>query len=624
MVVRLHYYNLALIGRKSPILSYCCDCTLESGEVVSVPLKNSLVHAAVLEECAQPNFEVKPIFERLFVCLTPLQQNLARFIASYYLCSLGQSLQLFVPIASSLAFLPQLAPTLKPLSIAQNRAFEAICDSSKALLLGQTGSGKTEVYFHLIAHALSRGKQALLLMPEISLTPQMEERLRHVFGDCVGIWHSKITQKKRNEIVQKIQNGEITILAGARSAMFLPLSRLGLVIVDEEHDDAYKSQSTPFYHARDLALWLCTQGIQTVLGSATPSASSYYKLRDNLYTLPRFFESASREITFVIGCDEPMPTTLDALQQTLERGEQAIFFLPTRANYKYIICTHCAHTLHCPQCDLTLSYHQKESKISCHHCHYSAPIPSHCPYCSNELVLRRIGTSELQTRLQEHFPAHTIGRLDKDSTSTSKKLRAILQDFNEGKIAVLIGTQMIAKGHDYHNVGLVVVLGIDYLLRSEDYRARERVIALLVQLCGRSGRKHKGHVIVQTGEAHFFSAYLHDYMRFLDDELTLRGADYPPLARLAMVHIEHKNLQDCAKIFNQTLHFLERNTHGVAILGAGQCPVERLANTWRFFVLLSHASAKALHTLLREFLRFASERKILATISVDIDPVSFT
>lgn len=624
MVVRLRYYNLALIGRKSPILSYCCDTPLEEGEVVSVPLKNSLANAVVLHECEQPCFETKPVFERFFTCLTPLQQNLARFIASYYLCSLGESLQLFVPIASSLAFLPQFATTLKPLSSAQSRVLESVRDAPKALLFGQTGSGKTEVYFHLIAHTLLRGKQALLLMPEISLTPQMEERLRDAFGDCVGIWHSKIAQKKRAKIVQKIQNGEILILAGARSALFLPLSKLGLVVVDEEHDDAYKSQSTPLYHARDLALWLCTQGIQTLLGSATPSASSYHKLRDNLHTLPRFFEGASREIAFVIGCDEPMPETLDALQQTLARGEQAIFFLPTRANYKYIICTHCAHTLHCPQCDLTLSYHQKEAKISCHHCQYSAPIPSHCPHCGDELLLRRIGTSELQTRLQERFSAHTIGRLDKDSTSTSKKLHAILHDFNAGKIDVLIGTQMIAKGHDYHNVGLVVVLGIDYLLRSEDYRARERVIALLVQLCGRSGRKHKGHVIVQTGEEHFFRAYLHDYVRFLDDELALRGAGYPPFARLAMVHIEHKNLQYCAKNFNQTLRFLERNAHGVAILGAGQCPVERLANMWRFFVLLSHTSAKALHTLLHELLHFASERKILATLSVDIDPVAFT
>ena len=624
MVVRLHYYNLALIGRKSPILSYCCDTPLERGEVVSVPLKSSLVSAVVLHECEKPSFETKPVSERLFTCLTPLQQNLAHFIASYYLCSLGESLQLFVPIASSLAFLPQFATTLKPLSSAQSRVFESIRDAPKALLFGQTGSGKTEVYFHLIADVLAHGKQALLLMPEISLTPQMEERLRDAFGDCVGIWHSKIAQKKRAEIVQKIQDGEILILAGARSAMFLPLSRLGLVVVDEEHDDAYKSQSTPLYHARDLALWLGTQGIQTLLGSATPSASSYHKLRDNLHTLPRFFEGASREIAFVIGCDEPMSTTLDALQQTLDKKEQAIFFLPTRANYKYIICTHCAHTLHCPQCDLTLSYHQKEAKISCHHCQYSAPIPSHCPHCGDELLLRRIGTSELQTRLQELFPAHTIGRLDKDSTSTPKKLHAILHDFNAGKIDVLIGTQMIAKGHDYHNVGLVVVLGIDYLLRSEDYRARERVIALLVQLCGRSGRKHKGRVIVQTGEAHFFGAYLHDYVRFLDDELALRGADYPPFARLAMVHIEHKNLRDCTKIFNQTLRFLEHNAHGVAILGAGQCPVERLANTWRFFVLLSHASAKALHALLHALLCFAGEHKILAALSVDIDPVAFT
>lgn len=621
----MYYYNLAVIGRKSPILSYHSEQSLECGEYVHVELKNKVVAAVVLQSCVTPHFSTKPIIQRLYTCLTPLQLKLAYFIASYYMCSLGESLQLFIPsTASPLLMDINRDYKLKSLSSHQDMALHNILPLDKALLFGETGSGKTEVYFHLIAHALKKGTQALFLMPEISLTPQIQQRLTQTFGDCVGIWHSKITKKKRAEILHKIQNGAIAILAGARSSLFLPMQKLSLIIVDEEHDDAYKSQKKPLYNAKDLALWLTQHKIKTILGSATPTASTYFKLHSHCFTLPSFYKESQRNIMFDIGCDEPSERTMDLLTQTLDKGKQVIIFLPTRANYKYIICQQCARTLQCPRCTLTLSMHIQSHKITCHHCNFSAPIPQSCPYCQHELILRRIGTKELQKRLIDKFPMYKIERLDKDSTNTASKLQAILSRFNDSKIQLLIGTQMIAKGHDYHNVELVVVLGIDYLLHSDDYRGRERVMSLLLQLCGRSGRKEHGNVIIQTGKKDFFEHYLHNYERFLTDEIRLRGDDYPPMARLAMLHIEHKSLDKCIEIFTHTLHLIEHNKGDVKIIFAGACPIEKLSNLWRYYILLSHKSAKKLHELLKKVLTKMHDLKKDHYILIDIDPIIFS
>ncbi len=629
MAVNL-YYSIAIIGRKSPPLIYIFHEPLERGECVYVPLKTHVTQAVVLNEVNQPSFECKNIISRMYCSFTPLQIKMAYFISSYYICTLGESFQLFTP-AHLLPHIFQnhINANLKTLSLEQEEVFQSLLTQKTSLIFGDTGSGKTEIYFHLIDNIIKKDKQALFLMPEISLTPQIEQRLKNVFGkNTFGIWHSKISKKKKKDLIDNIQQGNIQIIAGARSALFLPLHQLGLIIVDEEHDDAYKAQGTPCYNARDLAIWLSAQeGISTILGSATPSASTYHKLQKSTFRLKGgYFKESGKNIHFILGSDEPTEQAIHFIDKTLQQKQQAIVFLPTRANYKYIICPSCAKYLECQNCSIALSYHEKEQKITCHHCGYSTISPKKCPYCANNLIFKRIGTIEVVKKLELYFPKKTIQRLDRDSVTSLKKLHDILQDFNDGDIDILVGTQMVSKGHDYHNVGLVVVLGIDYLLRGIDYRSTEYALSLIVQLCGRSGRKNKGEVIIQTGASKFLNQCLQNYENFLKNELYLRGNDYPPFARLAMIYIKHKHQRTAFMSFEYISLFMQQQKRDFKIIAQGACITERLAGKWRFFILITSPSTKVIHSIIFDLLKYlnSTQGSMLDMLHIDIDPFSFT
>ncbi|RAX57685.1 primosomal protein N' [Helicobacter monodelphidis] len=633
----MFFYKVAILGRKSPPLIYCSEQSIQPLELVSAPLKTGQSRGVVLEETQKPIFNCKEI-KPLRQYFTPLQGKLAYFIAPYYFSTLGESFGLFTPLEveytenndgnmglqSTDTFVSNIC--LKNLSSIQAKFYTQILPLKNALLFGDTGSGKSEIYFHLIAHTLKHGGDAILLMPEISLTPQMEFRLRESFGEICAIWHSKISKKKKQEIIRGLQDRTIRIIAGARSALFLPYKNLQRIIVDEEHDDAYKSQQTPFYNAKDLALWLSAHyPISTLLGSATPSVSSYHKLHERLFRLKGgYFKESGKNVRFIIGGDEPKEETLQKIQETLDKNKQVIIFLPTRANFKYITCPECAKTLQCDACAITMSYYEKEQKICCHHCNSTAPAPKYCPYCKGDLILRRIGTTELCKRLKEIFKQTKIERLDRDCIQSTNHLKQILDDFNQQKIQILIGTQMISKGHDYHAVGLVVILGIDYVLRAgSDYRSREKVMALTMQLCGRSGRKERGEVWIQSAESQFFMPYLGKYDIFLDDEINLRGEDYPPLSKIALFHIKHKN-HHRAKEIMEFLLFLSKK-ESCKILSAGPCEIEKLQNYYRFFILITSKSAKTLHQQISSILASATKQGLEQGkwINVDIDPLHF-
>ncbi|WP_104722462.1 primosomal protein N' [Helicobacter mesocricetorum] len=613
----MFYYLIALFKQKSPPLTYESIAPLNIGEVVEVPLLKRNLRGVVLKAIPKPNFECKPL-KPLKEYFSPSQFQLAEFIASYYCSSYASSFGIFMPfMQDSIQDFPSLSFEVKPLNEEQTQALNFINSRQSSLLFGDTGSGKTEIYIHLLNQTLQKGKNAIFLMPEIALTPQMEKRLKAVFGECIAFWHSKVTKSKKQAILQKLKQGEIRILAGSRSSFFLPLSKIGLIIVDEEHDDAYKSSSSPRLNTRDIALFLAQKNhIKILLGSATPSLNIYYKAlqKQNIFRLKGSFYKSQKEFIFCESHDYFHPLIIDNLAKNLADNKQAIVFLPTRANFKHLLCSHCGETIQCPYCSVSMSLHKKDSSLKCHYCHFTSPILSTCPTCGGDLQSLRIGTQEFAKELSTYLPNAKIACFDRDSITTQKQLTQTLESFNQHKIDILVGTQMLTKGHDYHNVALSIALGLDYLLKGSDYRAREKTLALMVQLAGRSGRKENGKVIVQTLQKDFFQRYLQDYEEFLKNELKMRKNLYPPFVRLALIKISHKDKEKAHLLMQKTLKALPPHKK-VEIVGYGDAPIEKIANKWRCVILLRSLESKALHFVLKSLEGFACE--------IDIDPLDF-
>ena len=446
-------------------------------------------------------------------------------------------------------------PNLTP---AQEQARKFAEANETSLIFGDTGSGKSEIYIALIAQALAAGKQALFLMPEISLTPQMTKRLQSYFGERLGVWHSKISPKKKREILAKFNAGEIRLIAGARSALFLPFSDLGLIVVDEEHDDSYKSAAAPRLNARDAAIFVGKKlGIRVVLGSATPALSTYAK-QPHFRLRGTYFSSAKRFI-FDEGETALSSKILTEIGRSLEAGKQAVLFLPTRANYKYMVCENCGQIVRCPFCAVGMSYHADAAALKCHYCGFSTFYKASCENCGGEVMqARKIGTGELAAQLTARFPSARIAKFDRDEITTQRKLEALLNNFNAHKIDILVGTQMLSKGHDYHGVDLAVIMGIDEHLSYPDFRAREKTLALAMQVAGRAGRSGQGRVVIQTRQSGFFRDYIENYDDFLRDEAEFREGLYPPYMRLLRVLISHKNENAASEIMNVALDLLRR------------------------------------------------------------------
>ena len=460
------------------------------------------------------------------------------------------------PIPTSLS--PLQIDKIPNLTPAQEQARKFAEANETSLIFGDTGSGKSEIYIALIAQALAAGKQALFLMPEISLTPQMTKRLQSYFGERLGVWHSKISPKKKREILAKFNAGEIRLIAGARSALFLPFSDLGLIVVDEEHDDSYKSTAAPRLNARDAAIFVGKKlGIRVVLGSATPALSTYAK-QPHFRLRGTYFSSAKR---FIFDESETglSPKILTEIGRSLEAGKQAVVFLPTRANYKYMVCENCGQIVRCPFCAVGMSYHADAAALKCHYCGFSTFYRASCENCGGEVMqARKIGTGELSAQLAAHFPNARIAKFDRDEITTQRKLEALLNNFNAHKIDILVGTQMLSKGHDYHGVDLAVIMGIDEHLSYPDFRAREKTLALAMQVAGRAGRSGQGRVVIQTRQSGFFRDYIENYDDFLRDEAEFREGLYPPYMRLLRVLISHKNEKAAGEIMNVALELLRR------------------------------------------------------------------
>jgi primosomal protein N' (replication factor Y) len=455
---------------------------------------------------------------------------------------------------------------IKQLNISQQQAYNQILMSMMrkpvTLLHGVTSSGKTEIYIHLIQQALERKEQVLYLLPEIALTVQIMQRLQRIFGNRLGIYHSKYSDAERVEIWQKqLSKNPYDVILGARSAVFLPFQKLGLVIVDEEHETSYKQQDpAPRYHARSAAIMLAQMyKARTLLGTATPSMESYHNAKTGKYGLVELKERYQGielpEIQVVDIADLQhrkmmagpfSPLLLNKVREALERGEQAILFQNRRGFAPMIECKQCGWVPHCQHCDVSLTYHRQMNQLTCHYCGYTYRIPTECPCCgSTELKTRGYGTEKIEEQVREVFPEARVARMDLDTTRTRNAYERIITDFGAGRTNILIGTQMISKGLDFDKVSVVGILNADSMLNYPDFRAYEHAFMMMAQVSGRAGRKGKrGLVILQTKSKEvpvIQQVVRNDYLALYKDLITERQAfHYPPYYHLVYVFLKHR------------------------------------------------------------------------------------
>lgn len=516
------------------------------------------------------------------------------------------------------------------------------------LLHGVTGSGKTEVYLRAAEHALAAGKGCLVLVPEIALTPQLVGRFRSRFGTGVALLHSALKDRERLRAWQQLRAGEVRLAVGVRSAVFAPVPDLGLVVVDEEHDPSFKQEEKLRYQARDLAVVRAKQaGATVVLGSATPSLESLENAQRGRY----------RRLTLASRVDDrPMPKVelvdlrlvrprvpgptpeeppalsaplLAAMEETLARGQQVILFLNRRGHSTFLVCEVCGLSLRCRDCDVCLTHHLGQRRLVCHYCGFSGPVPAGCADCGGTLLKLGVGTERVEAEVAERFPRARVARLDRDAASNAERLTELLASFARREVDVLVGTQMVAKGHDFPGVTLVCVVMADTSLSLPDFRAAERTFHLLTQVGGRAGRgKDPGRVLVQSYNPEsqpVQRCVAHDYDGFAAQELAWRKAlAYPPFARMAAIRLEGEHPEQTASVARflgeQVARRLPPASVGVRMLGPAPAPVARIKGKTRWQLLLKGPTHASLAPLLARVEACLEQVPSTVRVVIDVDP----
>jgi primosomal protein N' (replication factor Y) len=514
----------------------------------------------------------------------------------------------------------------------------------KAFLLeGVTGSGKTEVYLRSIEAALALGKNALLLVPEIALTPAMAEQFFHRFGRQVAILHSAFGDAERADQWRRIRNGQARVVVGTRSGVFAPVHYLGLLVVDEEHDGSYKQQETPRYHGRDVALVRAKQAhAVAVLGSATPSIETRFNAEQGKYSyllLPeRIAQRPMPQVEIIDMRLEFLETKKHAtfsrrllaeLKQRLEQREQTMLLLNRRGFSSFLVCRACGERLLCANCSVVLTHHRRDRRMLCHYCGYSENIPLTCPQCGSDYIqFLGAGSERVEDELHQHLPGARIARLDRDSARGKGTFERILQSFRDGDIDVLVGTQMIAKGHDIPNVTLVGVVLADIGLSLPDFRAAERSFQLLTQAAGRAGRGNiPGRVVIQTLNPDHYAirfAAQQDYSDFYRKEIEFRKwLRYPPFASMANVMTRAGKQEEALRMATQLGYLLTPPPDGVRVMGPAEAPVLRVRSEYRYQILLKAARRATLRQVLQNLRNLAEHEKWKTNaLLIDVDPLS--
>lgn len=513
------------------------------------------------------------------------------------------------------------------------------------LLHGVTGSGKTEVYIRAMRVALELGRSAMMLVPEIALTPVFSRRLRQHFGDNVAIFHSSLSKGERFDEWTRVRRGEARVVIGTRSAVFAPTKDLGLIIVDEEHESTYRQQDSPHYNGRDTAIVRAqNESAVIILGSATPSLESFHNARNGKYQylqLPERLRNRPLAVAEIIDMREVFERhkkpvifserLLQSIKETHQKGEQSIVLLNRRGYSSFVLCRSCGESVQCPNCDVTLTYHRSERVIICHYCNHRESSPSECPNCSGKFIYYvGEGTQQIEEKLAQLFPTLRIARVDRDTTARRGTFEKSLLEFAEGNIDMLVGTQILAKGHDFPNVTLVGVVSVDAGLALPDFRAAERTFQLLTQVAGRAGRGDRpGKVLIQTYHPHHYAlrhAGAQDYAGFYEEEIRHRQHHtYPPFVSLASLLVHGADLGRVRSDSVELRKALDAaNTDRAArILGPAPAPLARLKGEFRMQMLLKSRNRRQLRQVIDLALKAVTERGVsLRSINVEIDPVS--
>lgn len=517
--------------------------------------------------------------------------------------------------------------------------------SQTYLLEGITGSGKTEVYLQVIAEVLNQGKTAIMLVPEISLTPQMVQRFKSRFGEHVAVMHSGLSQGEKYDEWRKIERGEAEVVVGARSAIFAPIENIGVIIIDEEHEASYKQEETPRYHARDLAIWRSEyHHCPVVLGSATPSLESRARAQKNVYQRLRLTQRANQAATLptidVVDMRQEVEngnvssfsmSLQEKLQERLEKNEQSVLLLNRRGYSSFVMCRDCGYVLPCPNCDISLTLHMDSKTMKCHYCGHEERIPYRCPNCGQDKIrYYGTGTQKVEEELQTLLPESRILRMDVDTTRRKGAHEKILRTFGEGQADILLGTQMIAKGLDFPNVTLVGVLNADTALNLPDFRSSERTFQLLTQVSGRAGRAEKpGEVIIQSFNPEHYAIQLakaQDYEDFYTKEMYIRHrGDYPPYYFTVQITASHPEENEAAKQMFQIATKLKQGLSPQAILlGPTPNAIMRVNNRYFYQVIIKYKQEPMLQPLLKEILtdtQRATARGL--KLSIDAEPMNF-
>lgn len=658
------------------------DAAAQAGRRVIVPFgtKKSTTGIIVRRHNtppSDPKVVVKDLIEVIDDETVVLPQQLAlwQWISNYYLCSIGEVFKaalpgklkkvptssrkrgetsgLFESIAKSRPSLTEddgdrSLPSLSP---AQSTALSSIHGQWEqhpvCLLHGVTSSGKTEIYIHLIAEAIARGEQVLYLLPEIVLTSQLTDRLRAVFGEHLGVYHSKFSDKERADVwMRQLSDAPYDIIVGVRSSIFLPFQRLGLVIVDEEHEVNFKQQEpAPRYNARNVAILMAARaGARTLLGTATPSFESYYNARMGKYGLVQLTERYGQvqlPDVEVIDVKElrrkrlmqgPFsPQLLEGMRAALDAGEQVILFQNRRGFAPQVHCHVCGWVPRCPHCDVPLTLHKRSGMLTCHYCGFTTPIPEQCPACETaDLRGCGFGTERIEEELGRLFPQARVARMDLDTTHTRTAYEQILDDFAHARTDILVGTQMVTKGLDFERVSIVGILSAETMLNQPDFRAYERAFQMMAQVAGRAGRRQqRGRVLLQTMSADLAlirQLVTNDYEQLYQEQmLERREFSYPPFTRFVMVYMKHRSADIIDALARDTSHRL-RAVFGSRVLGPDEPPVARIQGLFIRRVIIKMEPALSFSQA-RQFLLqtrtdlLAEHMYASAHIYFDVDPL---
>ncbi|WP_318615556.1 primosomal protein N' [Sporosarcina sp. YIM B06819] len=547
---------------------------------------------------------------------------------------------------------PQLKDTAIPVELTEEQrialgAIRNAADQHKAetfLLHGITGSGKTEVYLRAIKHVLDKGQEAIVLVPEISLTPQMTSRFKERFGPLVAVMHSGLSAGEKYDEWRKIQRGEVKVVVGARSAIFAPFENIGIIILDEEHESTYKQEDTPRYHARDVAIKRSEYyGCPVILGSATPSLESYARATKGVYTLLTLTRRAKDQelpaVTVVDMRDElkngnrsmfSLPLA-EAVRIRLERREQTVLFLNKRGFSSFVLCRDCGTVVECPNCDISLTYHRANERLKCHYCGHEEHVPLECPQCKSDYIrFFGTGTQKAQEEIAKLFPEARVIRMDVDTTSQKGSHERLLRQFSEGQADILLGTQMIAKGLDFPNITLVGVLAADTTLHLADFRAAEKTFQLMTQVSGRAGRHElPGEVFIQTYSPEHYAIELakaQHYEPFYHLEMAARRQyGYPPFYFVTLVQFTHEDLLKVADFADKGARFLKGNlSPNTVIIGPTAAAISRVNNRYRYQCLIKYKKEPKLTETLQQLIKYYRTDWIKAglTMTVDVEPVS--